>query len=281
MGLDAERTAWALGLAGTQGAGLWAFNADGTMSKRLHAGKAAHSGVLAAELAALGFTGPTQIYEYADGGVLKAFSDNSDPAPLTADLGHVFHLEATSIKPYCCCGSTHSYVDAALQLREKLGTPWDVKRKVRVGVANVVNVQCGFDYRPSSALNAQMSLRYVVAAALVEGQALPPQFTDEKMRDPRLVELAQSIELVPDAKLDALYPKEFPGWVAAESRGEWVRAYVANPTGSQFSPIDARGITEKFRGINPTLPVDRIAEVALHIERHSVRDLLALLARAT
>jgi 2-methylcitrate dehydratase PrpD len=280
MGLDAERTAWALGLAGTQGAGLWAFNADGTMSKRLHAGKAAHSGVLAAELAALGFTGPTQIYEYADGGVLKAFSDNGDPAPLTADLGRVFHLDATSIKPYCCCGSTHSYVDAALQLRAKLGTPWDVKRKVRVGVANVVNVQCGFDYRPSSALNAQMSLRYVVAAALVEGQALPPQFTDEKIAEPRLVELAQSIELVPDPKLDALYPKEFPGWVAAESRGEWVRADVANPTGSKYVPIDARGITEKFRGINPALPTDRIAEVALHIESHSVRKLLALLARA-
>jgi 2-methylcitrate dehydratase PrpD len=279
LGLDAERTAWALGLAGTQGAGLWAFNADGTMSKRLHAGKAAHSGVLAAELASLGFTGPTQIYEYADGGVLKAFSDNSDPAPLTADLGRVFHLDATSIKPYCCCGSTHSYVDAALQLRSKLGTPWDVKRKVRVGVANVVNVQCGFDYRPSSALNAQMSLRYVVAASLIEGRALPPQFTDEKMSDPQIVELAQSIELVPDAELDALYPREFPGWVAAEARGEWVRAYVANPTGSKYAPIDARGIIDKFRGINPALPVDEIAEVALHIEQHGVRELLALLAR--
>jgi 2-methylcitrate dehydratase PrpD len=87
------------------------------------------------------------------------------------------------------------------------------------------------------------------------------------------------MELVPDAELDALYPREFPGWVAAESRGEWVRAYVANPTGSKYAPIDARGITEKFRGINPALPVDEIADVALHIERHSVRELLALLAR--
>ncbi len=153
-----------------------------------------------------------------------------------------------------------------------------MKRKVRVGVANVVNVQCGFDYRPSSALNAQMSLRYVVAVGLVEGQALPPQFTAEKMADPRLVELAQSIELMPDPKLDALYPREFPGWVAAQSGGEWMRADIANPTGSTYAPIDARGITEKFRGINPALPVDRIADVALHIERHSVRDLLALLA---
>src|SRR5215207_2179514 len=116
MGLDAERTAWALGLAGTQGAGVWAFNADGAMSKRLHAGKAAHSGVLAAELAASGFTGPTQIYEFHDGGFLKAFSDESDPAPLTADLGEVYRLDTLSVKPYSCCGSTHSYIDAALEL---------------------------------------------------------------------------------------------------------------------------------------------------------------------
>jgi len=279
LGLDPERTAWALGLAGTQGAGLWAFNADGTMSKRLHAGKAAHSGVLAAELAALGFTGPTQIYEYEDGGVLKAFSDKSDPAPLTSELGRTYHLDSTSIKPYSCCGSTHSYVDAALALRARLGTPWDLKRPLRVGVARVVDVQCGFDYQPSTVLNAQMSLRYVVAAALVEGQALPPQFSDAKLADPVLVALAQSVELVPDPDLDKLYPKDFPGWVAAESNGEWVRVDVMNPSGSPSAPIDARGITEKFRGINPELPVDRIARVALEIERHSVRDLLGLLAR--
>src|SRR5688572_21883436 len=65
MHLDAERSAWALGLAGTQGSGLWAFNADGAMSKRFHAGRAAYSGVLAAELAQMGFTGPTRIYEFA------------------------------------------------------------------------------------------------------------------------------------------------------------------------------------------------------------------------
>ncbi|MGZ8204120.1 MAG: hypothetical protein ACXWUB_12800, partial [Burkholderiales bacterium] len=82
-----------------------------------------------------------------------------------------------------------------------------------------------------------------------------------------------------DPKLDELYPKDFPGWVAAESRGEWVRADILNPTGSKAAPIDARGITEKFRGINPSLPVDRIAAVALNIEQHSVRELLALLAQ--
>jgi 2-methylcitrate dehydratase PrpD len=275
--LNTEQTAWALGLGGTQGAGLWAFNADGTMSKRLHAGKAAHSGVLAAELAQSGFTGPTQIYEAEDGGWLKAFSDESDPAPLTRDLGAVYHLDNTSIKPYSCCGSTHSYIDAALALRRRLGTPWDAKRRVRVGTAKVVDVQCGFDYVPSSALNAQMSLRYTVAAALLEGQVLPAQFAAAKLADPAIMALAAQLELVPDAELDKLYPKDFAGWVAAEHDGDWQRVDIRNPTGSVDAPIDGAGVTEKFRGINPQLDADAIAAAAFAIEKISVRRFLDLL----
>ncbi|HEX6063778.1 MAG TPA: MmgE/PrpD family protein, partial [Longimicrobiales bacterium] len=259
--------------------GLWAFNADGTMSKRLHAGKAAHSGVMAAELAARGFTGPAQIYEYEDGGVLKAFSDASDPAPLTMDLGTHFHLDTTSIKPYSCCGSTHAYVDAALALRRRLGGSWDARRRVKIGLSKVVDVQCGFAYAPGSALNAQMSLRYVVAAALMDGQVLPPQFDDARIADPVLTALAASFELEPDPALDKLYPAHFAGWVAAEVNGKWERVDVLDPSGSPAAPIDARGITEKFRGINPRLPVEEIAAIALNIERHSIRDLLALIAR--
>ena len=276
--LNPEQTTWALGLAGTQGAGTWAFNADGTMSKRLHAGKAAHSGVLAAELAALGFTGPTQIYEYGDGGVLKAHSDDSDATLLTKDLGRIWHTEKNSIKPYSCCGSAHAYIDAALAVRQKIGAPWDTQRRVKVGLSNVVDVQCGFAYQPGSALNAQMSVRYVIAAALVDGQVLPPQFEDTRMRDPGLVKLAAQLECEHDPKLDALYPAHFAGWVAAEHNGQWVRQDILNPTGSVDNPVDAKGVTEKFRGINPGLPVDEIARVALDIENHSVRELLALVA---
>lgn len=277
--LNAEETAWALGLAGTQGAGLWAFNADGSMSKRLHPGKAAHSGVLAAELAQLGFSGPTSIYEFEDGGVLKAFSDHADAALLTLDLGRVYHIDNNSIKPYCCCGSTHAYIDAALALRKKLGAPWDTSRKVRVGTCKVVDVQCGFDYVPGSVLNAQMSLRYAVAVALLEGAALPAQFTDDKLCDPLIIAVAAAIELVADPELDKLYPKDFAGWVAVEHNGRWERVDILNPTGSIHAPINAAGITEKFRGINPSLDTDAIAGVALAIEKHSARTLLNLLTR--
>ncbi len=280
LGLDAERTAWALGLAGTQGAGLWAFNADGAMSKRLHAGKAAHSGVLAAELAAAGFTGPTQIYEFHDGGFLKAYSDASDTKPLTDGLGKHFHLDATSVKPYSCCGSTHAYIDAALELRRRLGNSWTPTRAVRVGMSKVVDVQCGFDYVPSTALNAQMSLRYVLAAALTDGQVLPQQFSPERMRDPQLCALAAKLELVDDPELDKLYPAHFAGWVAAEVDGEWMRVDILDPSGSVARPIDASGITEKFKGINPRLPTDRIAAVAMNIEQHGARELIDLLGVA-
>jgi 2-methylcitrate dehydratase PrpD len=280
LGLDAERTAWALGLAGTQGAGLWAFNADGAMSKRLHAGKAAHSGVLAAELAAAGFTGPTQIYETQDGGFLKAFSDASSVAPLTHELGKVYHLDAVSIKPYSCCGSTHAYIDAALQLRQRLvsvGKAWDAARPVQVGMSKVVDVQCGFDYTPSTALNAQMSLRYCLAAALADGQVLPAQFSEQKMHDPALGTLAAKLELVDDPALDKLYPVHFAGWVAAKVNNDWMRVDILDPTGSLAAPMDAAAISRKFAGNNPQLAVDRIATVALDIERHSARELIDLL----
>jgi 2-methylcitrate dehydratase PrpD len=210
--------------------------------------------------------------------VLRAFSDASDPAPLTDQLGAAFHLDDNSVKPYSCCGSIHAYVDAALALRRTLGAPWKPQRRVRVGLSKVVDVQCGFAYAPGSALNAQMSLRYVIAVALTDGQALPAQFTEQRMNDPALVALAGRLECERDPTLDQLYPAHFAGWVAAEENGQWLREDILDPTGSTAHPVDATGITEKFRGINPELPVDAIARAALAMENHTARELVALLA---
>jgi 2-methylcitrate dehydratase PrpD len=276
LGLDAERTAWALGLAGTQGAGLWAFTADGAMSKRFHAGKAAHSGVLAAELAARGFSGPTQIFEAQDGGYLKAFSDAGSVAPLTHELGSHWHAAATAIKPYACCGSSHAYVDAALALRAKLGAPWDMKRPVRAGLARVVQVQCGFDYVPSTPLVAQMNLRYIIARTLLDGEAQAPQFTGDKLADPQALALARHIELVEDPALDKLYPVHFAGWIeAAAAPGQAAeRVSIKDPTGSAAAPIAPAALKAKFAASNPSANVARIADIAFALERHRARALL-------
>jgi 2-methylcitrate dehydratase PrpD len=141
----------------------------------------------------------------------------------------------------------------------------------------VVDVQCGFDYVPSSALNAQMSLRYCLATALADGQVLPAQFSEEKMRDPALGKLAAHLELVDDPALDKLYPVHFAGWVAAKVNNDWMRVDILDPTGSLAAPMDAAAITRKFSGNSPHLPVARIAEVALAIEKYSARELIDLL----
>ena len=250
LGLDARATAWALGLGGTQGAGLFAFIADGAMSKRLHAGLAAQSGVLAAEFAALGITGPTQVYEAEDGGYLQAFSDNIRPDRLLDGLGVHFHLDDTVFKPHACCGSLHAYVDAALQLRARNGGPPAAGRRVRAGMSHLVDLQCGFDYNPGTELNGQMSARYCVAAALVDGAVLPPQFAPQKLADTEIVELARRIELVPDSELDRVYPERFSGWVEIEdAAGGFERADIASPSGSSTNAGRDAALLAKFRAL--------------------------------
>ncbi|MGW8307846.1 MAG: MmgE/PrpD family protein [Achromobacter pulmonis] len=242
LGLDAQRTAWALGLAGTQSGGLFAFTADGASSKRFHPGRAAQAGVMAAELASLGLSGPTQLFEARDGGWLRAFSQDPDPAALIDGLGKLWHGAETNFKPYACCGSVHAHVDAALALRSR----WAPGRGVRVGMPKVVLVQCGYEYRPGTALNAQMSGRYSVAAALLDGAVLPGQFDDARMRAADVVDLAGRLELVHDEALDALYPRNFCGWVEVqEGDGAWLRHAVLNPSGSAANPARGQAIARK------------------------------------
>ena len=282
MRLDVEQTAWALGLAGTQSGGLFAFTADGAMSKRLHAGQAARSGVVAAELAVAGFTGPTQIYEAADGGFLWTFVDGASAAPLVEKLGAAWRLDTTSFKPYAACGSAHSYIDAAIELHERY--PDLAGRRVRAGLCRVVDAQCGFDYVPSSALNGQMSMRYCIAAALRYGQVLPAEFSDERLAEVETVTLAQAMELVHDAELDAIYPTHYPGWVEIERQpggGAFERVYRDDPSGSIANPNKETAMVEKFHRLMGDLRLGdqaaRIESMALALERTTARDLVASL----
>ena len=281
MGLDAERTAWALGLAGTQSGGLFAFNADGTMSKRLHPGRAAQAGIMAAELAELGLSGPTQIYEAEDGGFLWAYSSKSKTGPLIDGLGSKWHATDTTFKPYSCCGSLHSYIDCAIDLRPR----WKPGARVRAGVAEVVNVQCGYPYRPGSELNAQMSIRYCIAIALLDGAALPGQFTPERIADPAVTRLAQAIEVSHDPAQDKLYPGRYAAWVEIESApksNSFERNERLDPSGHPSNPARDRTLMEKYNRLAGTVigagPAARLAAEIGAIERTNAAKLVRLLA---
>ncbi len=259
LGLDATRTAWAMGLGGTQSAGVFAFNADGSMSKRLHAGRSAQSGVLAAELAELGFSGPTQLLETADGGWLKTFCAEATATPLLDDLGSRWQAAETSFKPYACCGSLHAYIDAALDLRDA----WKAGARVRAGLPKVVEVQCGFPYEEGSVLNAQMSAQYCVAVALADGAVLPAQFEVERIADPALTALAKQVELLPDPALDKLYPARFAGWVEIEEApgsGRFRRVSHDDPSGNPANPRWEETLRSKFHRLVEPLGAAGAAE---------------------
>jgi 2-methylcitrate dehydratase PrpD len=249
--LDTEQTAWAYGIAGTEASGLFAWLFDGAMTKRFHAGDAARAGIVAAELAALGYTGSKAVFEFENGGFLKAYSDHAVAAKLVENLGSTWMLEGTSFKPYACCGSTHAYVDAAKNLRERYGDLVSEPdgRKVRVGLPHLLTVQCGYDYEPGTTLNGQMSVRYCVASAFRYGGALPDEFADDKLADDKNVAFSQAIELVHDEKLDSIYPANFCGWVEVETKpgsGDFDREFLLNASGSCHNPDKDRAMRDKF-----------------------------------
>ena len=251
LGLDSTRTAWALGLAGTQSCGLFAFSADGAMSKRFHAGDAARAGVVAAELAGNGFTGPTQVLEAADGGLLKAFSPASAaPETVVEGLGQHWLLLGTAFKPYACCGSLHAYIDAALELRARLGIETVARARTRIGLPQVVEVQSGFDYVPGTALIAQLNARFCVASALRYGRVLPEEFADERLCDAETLALMARIEQRHDPELDAIYPENYCGWVEIEREpdsNEFERVYRQDPSGAAVNPDKHSAMREKVR----------------------------------
>ena len=119
LNLTDEQTMHALGNAGTQSAGLWEFLATGAMSKHLHAGRAAEAGLVAAELAAIDFTGPPAILEGPAGFFAGACPD-ADPDAVLREPDAQWQVHLTSIKPWPACRHTHPAIDAALTVFEKL-----------------------------------------------------------------------------------------------------------------------------------------------------------------
>jgi 2-methylcitrate dehydratase PrpD len=250
LGFDAATTASALGLAGTQSAGLWAFNADGAMSKRLHPGRSAQAGVTAALLAARGFEGPRFILEAEDGGFLAAMSDESQPAEIVRELGEVWRIDRLCFKRHSCCGSNHSCIDAALLAMAESGLGVDEIERIELGISRVVERQTGFAYSPGSVLNAQMSIRYDVAVAMLDGEAVLAQFTPERLHDPRIANLIERIEVKVDPEMDAVYPRLYAGIVTLVGRdGRRVTRRVDHPKGMPENPISMAEIERKFRSL--------------------------------
>ena len=233
-GLDREALVAAFGIAGSCSAGLFAFSREGSMTKQLHAGRAAEAGLTAVELAVRGLSAPAAVLEAEDGGLLAAVSDSPASERLLAGLGSRFELGNVAVKPYPCCGSVHSSIDCALAIRERHAVEVEQIERVIVHTAALVDRQCGFPYSGrGGALEAQMSMRYCVGAALADGAVSLRQFTERRRRDPALRALVERVSLQLDPQIVRAYPASWPGRVTVVlSSGEALEHAVPEPLGS-------------------------------------------------
>jgi 2-methylcitrate dehydratase PrpD len=186
-----DRTRIALGLAATQAAGLKAM--FGTMAKPLHAGRAAASGVLAARLAAAGFTAPLDGIE-AGQGLAATQSATFRPEAVTEIIGDDWGITRTAIKMHACCGVTHPTLDALRDIRAGHGLDPDDVARLEIEGGPMVWRTCQVD-RPGSGLAAKFSLRYVAALALCGLPTTPSSFTDEALRSEQTARMQERIYL--------------------------------------------------------------------------------------
>ncbi|MEM1537705.1 MAG: MmgE/PrpD family protein [Candidatus Nezhaarchaeales archaeon] len=195
LGLNGEEMVHALGIAGTQAAGL--IEVFGTMSKPLNPGRAAENGVWAALLAQKGFTSTRRILE-AERGYCRATSKDFDPGKITEKLGEKFEIVNNVFKVHASCGHTHGAIDAALLLSKEYNVkPEDIERVVVKTYPIAVDV-VGRNYEPKTASEAKFSLPYCLAVTLVYGRVGLTEFSKEKLNDPKVRELSRKVTVTTD-----------------------------------------------------------------------------------
>lgn len=294
--LDKQAMTWALGIAGTQAAGLEEWKADGSWIKRMHAGKASHSGVLAALLAQKGYTGPSTIFE-GENGFLKAFSFERkwDAAKITNGLGRDYLGYITGFKPYAACRFTHQLIDITLDLVNKYHIkPEDIEE------ATVRTCETFYRtlfrpaerrYRPLTVVDAQFSMPYTVAVSIVRRRALPPDFTEESIKDPKILEVAAKVKGISDPEYERQYPeKSCTTLVIKMKDGQEYTGYAELAKGEPYDiryqkqpDLFFKDIEDKFRSLLELLPeykgrADQIVEAVKSLDQaSSVLELAGLL----
>ncbi len=286
--LDTDRTVHALGIAGTQSCGLMSAQ-FGSMVKRMHAGRAAQSGLYAAQLADAGFTGIVDVFESEYGGFCTTFSRSRDrfkPAELTAGFGIVWQTMNVALKFYSCVGSNHSTLDSIreLQASHPFGAG-DVK-KIVVHASEVTVSHVGWRYVPQGFTAAQLNLSYCVATLLIDGEVFVDQFTEERLADPARLALAGRVSVVHDPAITARGPK-FRQMVRVEvflkDGARLERTREASRAKESFASDEM--VIAKFENLAahalPAGQVREIADTVLRIENLADTSVLGrLLARA-
>jgi 2-methylcitrate dehydratase PrpD len=250
IGLDQRQTVCAIGIAASLSSGIIEYLADGSSTKRLHAGNAAQAGLRAALLAEAGFTGPATVLEGTHG-FYQAFAPSKKPdfGVLLEDLGSRWIIESLAFKPFACGTMTQPFVDCAIELRHAGVRATDIESMVcEVGEGTVHRLwePLAQKQRPPNGYAGKFSTPYCIAVGLIDGKAGFEQFTDARASDSQVRALAAKVAYVVDP--DNEYPSEFSGHIRATLEdGSVMEVRKSHMRGGAQEPLSDDEIGAKFQ----------------------------------
>src|SRR5262245_10363542 len=232
---------YAFAIAGTQASGL--REVFGSMCKPFHAGKAAQNGLMAALLAQRGFTGTDGIFEGARG-LVGVMANGHDISEAIQDLGNLWELPQNGLKPFACGQANHGFIDAALALGKQPGVTPQAIKHIQGSVQQFAPALVRRRH-PRNGLESKFCYYHSMAAALIDGQALPAQFTDERAADPAIERLRDRIDFEEDPSL----PRGAVRVTLDLTDGRTYTERVDHPTGTPGNPMSDTMVKEKFYGL--------------------------------
>ncbi|MEO1137042.1 MAG: MmgE/PrpD family protein [Pseudomonadota bacterium] len=247
LGLDQEKTVWALGLAGTQASGFWEVRHEpASHAKQLHTARAAHAGLLAAQLANAGFIGLRSIIEGPQG-FFAATCGEADPNKVAAfPENDPWSIHEVSFKPWPACRHAHAAIDAALQLKATGVDPEAIKAIIIRTYGDALNFCDKPD--PLDTLSAKFSLQHAAAIALLRGAPDLDAFEQEARDEDAVRSLRQRITVIEGAEFTDRYPARFGAAIDVELfNEEHRRVEIGDALGDPENPVTTKQLLDKGR----------------------------------
>jgi len=267
--LDKDQTINALGLGGTQVAGLLESDHSGSMGKHLHAGKAAQSGVLSALLSERGFTGAENILE-GDEGFLKAMADiNCKKIEFNMD---VFRILEIYFKIYPVCRHLHSSIDAILHIINENNQNLEIEEIQEITVKTYKIASEHDNYHPHSVEALKQSLPVSLAIAVLKNELRLDNLNLNKDKK-EIEEISKKIFIEYKEDFDALYPDKRPATVTINTKNGLYEKNVNLAYGEPENPLNKIDIIKKFHDLNPNVEIE-VLEGIDDLESYKMNDFM-------
>jgi 2-methylcitrate dehydratase PrpD len=260
-GFNANELRNAVGIAASMGGGIKAFTqGTGGMVKRLHAGRAAEAGVMAAELTSRGFTGPQDALDGNFGLIPAIGGEDADPSVLSSGLQGPYLILKNWTKLYPCCAVLHAGCQAVEELQSEHEFQSQNIRRVRIGGSHrMVTQNAGRAFNDTMA--AQYSMPFAAALALIDDASDPTAYDPRRVEDPAFQRALELVSVNLDPEVDAAYPEAFGARAVIElSDGRSFERLVMHPKGSGTVGVSPEQIESKFRQLTTNAMTQRRTE---------------------